>query len=54
MLAHAPFSAAKASDPVRIIASVREQHCSRLQATQEFFCGAIVMGLTSRMIGPLW
>jgi hypothetical protein len=46
------FLGRKASDPVRIIASVREQHCSRLQVRQEFFCEAIVMGLTSRQGEP--
>jgi hypothetical protein len=34
------------------MASVREQHFFRLQARQEFFCEAILLGLASRQGEP--
>jgi hypothetical protein len=46
------LSRPKASVPVRIIASIHEQHFFRLKARQEFFCEAIFMGLASRQSEP--
>ena len=42
----------KASDPVRIIATVGQQHCFRLQSRQEFASKPVVMRLTGRQREP--
>jgi hypothetical protein len=52
MLAHAPFSVASVSDPLRIIAAVGEKHRSRLQARQELSGDTVVVRLTGRQREP--
>jgi hypothetical protein len=42
------------SDPVGIITSVGQQHCSRLQTRQEFTGKPVVMRLTGRQREPDW
>jgi len=42
----------KGSDPIGVIATVGEQHCSRLQATQESSGEPVIMRLASRQCEP--
>jgi len=42
------------SDPIRIIASVGQQHCFRLKAREELASKPVVMSLTRRQCEPDW